>query len=122
MPVRWSDSGKYEIVSDFPLQGSSQHQTTQMNQAIEMMLKQANYKAGNVTVQFQPCDDSTAAGRHVGLRRHARRTPTRTRVIASVIGVIGTFNSGCAELEIPVLNQARAARSPWSARPTRGPA
>ena len=70
-------SGKYEIVSDFPLQGSSQHQTNQMNQAIEMILKQDNYKAGNVTVQFQPCDDSTAQLAR-GIPVRAARTPTRT--------------------------------------------
>ena len=35
----------------------------------------------------------------------------RVRRDASVIGVLGTFNSGCAELEIPVLNQAPGGRS-----------
>ena len=73
------------------------------------MLKQHDYKAGKYTIQYQSCDDSTAAGRHVGLRRRARPTPTRTRRNSSVIGVIGTFNSGCAELEVPVLNRAPAA-------------
>jgi branched-chain amino acid transport system substrate-binding protein len=29
-----------------------------------------------------------------------------TPVTADLIGVIGTFNSGCAAIEIPVLNQA----------------
>ena len=36
----------------------------------------------------------------------ARRTPRRTPATRSVVGVIGTFNSGCAAIEIPVLNQA----------------
>ena len=30
----------------------------------------------------------------------------RLRANDKVIGVIGTFNSGCAAIEIPVLNQA----------------
>ena len=34
-------SGKYEIVSDLPMQGASSHQTKQMVQAIEMTLKGA---------------------------------------------------------------------------------
>jgi len=98
-------SGKYEIVSDFPLQGSSQHQTNQMNQAIEMILKQDNYKAGNVTLQFQPCDDSTAQLGSWDSGTCSSNANAYARD-ASVIGVLGTFNSGCAELEIPVLNQA----------------
>ena len=98
-------SGKYEIVSDFPLQGASQHQTNQMNQAIEMELKNANYKAGNVTLQFQPCDDSTAQLGSWDSGTCSSNAQAYARD-ASVIGVLGTFNSGCAELEIPVLNQA----------------
>src|SRR5881398_3120735 len=53
-------SGKYEIVSELPMQGASSHQTKQMVQAIEMTLEQNNWKAGNVTLQYQACDDSTA--------------------------------------------------------------
>jgi branched-chain amino acid transport system substrate-binding protein len=98
-------SGKYEIVSDFPLQGSSQHQTNQMNQAIELVLKQNNYKAGNVSLQFQPCDDSTAQLGSWDSGTCSSNANAYARD-ASVIGVLGTFNSGCAELEVPVLNQA----------------
>ena len=36
----------------------------------------------------------------------ARRTPRRTPANEKLVGVIGTFNSGCAAIEIPVLNQA----------------
>src|SRR5437879_6390628 len=53
-------SGKYEIVSDLPLQGASSHQTKQMVQAIELVLKQNNYKVNGMTIQYQACDDSTA--------------------------------------------------------------
>ena len=41
-----------------------------------------------------------------GTRASARRTPTPTPPTRRSIGVIGTFNSGCAAIEIPVLNQA----------------
>jgi branched-chain amino acid transport system substrate-binding protein len=98
-------SGKYTIASDFPLQGSSQHQTTQMNQAIQLILEQNNWKAGNYTLQFQPCDDSTA---QLGSWDSATCSSNANAYAntSSVIGVIGTFNSGCAELEVPVANQA----------------
>jgi branched-chain amino acid transport system substrate-binding protein len=98
-------SGKYEIVSDFPMQGASSHQTKQMVQAIELVLKQNHYKAGNYTLQYQACDDSTAqAGTWDSATCSANANAYAQD--ASVIGNIGTFNSGCAELEVPVLNRA----------------
>jgi branched-chain amino acid transport system substrate-binding protein len=97
--------GKYEIVSDLPMQGASSHQTKQMVQAIELILKEHNYTINGMTLQYQACDDSTAQA--------GTWDPTACSANAnayaqdsSVIGVIGTFNSGCAELEIPVLNRA----------------
>ncbi len=98
-------SGKYTIASDFPLQGSSQHQTVQMNQAIQLVLEQHHWKAGDKTLQFQACDDSTAQlGSWDSATCSANANAYATT--PSVIGVIGTFNSGCAELEVPVANQA----------------
>ena len=94
-------SGKYEIVSDLPLQGASSHQTKQMVQAIEMTLKQNNYKVNGMTIQYQACDDSTAqAGTWDSATCSANANAYAQD--ASVIGVLGTLNSGCAELEIPV--------------------
>jgi len=97
--------GDYTIVSDLPLQGSSKHQTDQMNQAIEMVLEQHGWKAGDKTLQFQACDDSTA---QLGSWDSATCSSNANAYASteSVIGVLGTFNSGCAELEAPVLNQA----------------
>jgi branched-chain amino acid transport system substrate-binding protein len=97
--------GQYEIVSDLPMQGASSHQTKQMVQAIEMTLEQNNWKAGNVTLQYQACDDSTAqAGTWDSATCSANANAYAQDT--SVIGNIGTFNSGCAELEAPVLNRA----------------
>jgi len=97
--------GQFTIVSDFPLQGSSKLQTDQINDAIQLVLEQHNFKAGKYTLQFQKCDDSTA---QLGSWNSATCTAnanayTRT---TSVIGILGTFNSGCAELEVPVANRA----------------
>jgi branched-chain amino acid transport system substrate-binding protein len=97
--------GQYEIVSDLPMQGASSHQTKQMVQAIEMTLEQNHWKAGNVTLQYQACDDSTA---QAGTWDSATCSANANAYAQdpSVIGNIGTFNSGCAELEVPVLNRA----------------
>jgi branched-chain amino acid transport system substrate-binding protein len=96
--------GDLTIVSDLPLQGASRLQTTQMVSAIQYVLKQKNYKAGKYTVQYQSCDDATAqAGKW-----DSATCSANARAYAQakdVIGVIGTFNSGCAEIEIPVLNK-----------------
>jgi branched-chain amino acid transport system substrate-binding protein len=98
-------SGKYEIVSDLPMQGANSHQTKQMVQAIEMILEQHNYKINGMTVQYQACDDSTA---QAGTWDSATCSANANAYAQdpSVIGVLGTLNSGCAELEIPVLNRA----------------
>ena len=53
-------SGKYLIASDLPLQGSGRAQTIQMTQAIAFELQQHGWKAGNYTLAYQSCDDSTA--------------------------------------------------------------
>jgi len=98
-------SGKYEIVSDLPMQGASSHQTKQMVQAVEMVLKQNNYKINGMTIQYQACDDSTAqAGTWDSATCSANANAYAQDT--SVIGNIGTFNSGCAELQAPVLNRA----------------
>jgi branched-chain amino acid transport system substrate-binding protein len=98
-------SGKYEIVSDLPMQGANSHQTKQMVQAIELVLKQHNYKINGMTLQYQACDDSTAqAGTWDSATCSANGNAYAQD--ASVIGVLGTLNSGCAELEIPLLNRA----------------
>jgi branched-chain amino acid transport system substrate-binding protein len=93
------------VASDFPLQGSSRTQTIQIVEAIRYLLEEQNYKAGDHNVAFQSCDDSTAqAGKW-----DSGKCSTNGQAYAgneSVVGVIGTFNSGCAAIVIPILNQA----------------
>ena len=100
-------SGKpdYIVPSDLPLQGSGRTQTIEMTNAIRFVLKQANFKAGKYTVGYQSCDDSTAqAGKWESSRCSANANAYAQN--KSVIAVIGTLNSGCAEIEIPILNRA----------------
>jgi branched-chain amino acid transport system substrate-binding protein len=93
------------IASDLPLQGSSRTQTLQIVGAIRYLLQQRNWKAGDLNVAFQSCDDSTAqAGKWDPGKcsQNANAYAGNEKLVA----VIGTFNSGCAQVEIPVLNQA----------------
>jgi branched-chain amino acid transport system substrate-binding protein len=93
------------IATDLPMQGSSRTQTLQMVGAVRQVLGQAGWKAGDLNVAFQSCDDATAqAGKwdpgKCGQNANAYAGNE------SLVGVLGTFNSGCAAVEIPVLNQA----------------
>ena len=96
---------EFLIASDLPMQGSSRRQTVQMVQAIRYVLDQRNWKAGEYNIAYQVCDDATAqAGKW-----DSGKCNQNAQAYAgndSVIGVIGTFNSGCAAIEAPVLNQA----------------
>lgn len=95
----------YLVVSDLPLQGASRSQTVQINDAIRSQLKTAGFKAGDYNIGFQACDDATAqAGKW-----DSGKCSTNANAYAAndkVIGIIGTFNSGCAGIIIPVVNQA----------------
>ena len=93
------------LASDFPLQGSSRTQTTQIVEAIRFLLEQQDWKAGDHNIAYQSCDDATAqAGKW-----DSGKCSTNAQAYAGnekVVGVIGTFNSGCAAIVIPVLNNA----------------
>jgi len=93
------------IASDLPLQGSSRTQTVQMTEAIRKVLKDAGYKAGDVNVAYQSCDDSTAQAAKWDSAK-CNQNAQEYASNESVIGVVGTFNSGCAAIVIPVLNEA----------------
>ena len=106
-PLQFKGSGSpdYLIASDLPKQGGSRTQTVQMAKAIAYVLDQQNWKAGKYNIAYQDCDDSTAQlGKwdpdKCSANAHAYASNSK------LLGVIGTFNSGCAAIEIPVLNQA----------------
>jgi branched-chain amino acid transport system substrate-binding protein len=106
-PVVYKGSGTpdYIIASDLPLQGAIRKQTVQISRAILWALAQKGYKAGSLNICYQSCDDSTAqAGAW-----DSGKCATNGRLYASnrsVIGVVGTFNSGCAKIIVPILNRA----------------
>ena len=98
-------SGNLLIASDLPLQGSGRTQTTQMTRAIKFIFAQHGWKAGKYSIAYQSCDDSTAqAGKWDSGKASANANAYAQN--SSVAGVIGTFNSGAAEIEIPILNRA----------------
>jgi len=106
-PLQYGGNGTPEalVVSDLPLQGDSKQRSRQMNDAIRLVLEGSKWQAGGVKVGFQACDDSSAK---TGLWTKAQcQANARTYAAnASVLAVIGTYNSGCAEAMIPILGRA----------------
>ena len=96
---------EYIIASDFPLQGSSRTQTEQIVAAIRYELGQRDWKAGDYKIGFQSCDDATA---QAGKWDSGKCSQNANAYAANdkVLGIVGTFNSGCAAIIIPVVNQA----------------
>jgi len=106
-PVVYKGSGSPDFIipSDLPLQGAIRHQTVQISRAMIWALANAGWKAGPYKIGYQSCDDSTAQTGGWDTAKCA----TNAHLYAndkSVIGVLGTFNSGCAKIEVPVLNRA----------------
>jgi branched-chain amino acid transport system substrate-binding protein len=106
-PIVYKGSGKpdYIIASDLPLQGAIRKQTVQISRAMIWALQQKSFKAGNWKIGYQSCDDSTAQAGGWDTAKcatNARLFATNTAVMA----VVGTFNSGCAKIEVPILNRA----------------
>jgi branched-chain amino acid transport system substrate-binding protein len=106
-PIQYGGSGAAEalVVSDLPLQGDSRQRSQQMNDAIRLVLEGANWKAGGTRVGFQACDDSEA---DTGLwsKQQCQSNARAYAADPSVLGVVGTYNSGCAEAIVPILSQA----------------
>jgi branched-chain amino acid transport system substrate-binding protein len=94
-----------KIVSDLPMQGANRQQTTTMVNAIKMAIEQRGGKAGDVKIEYEALDDATA---QTGEWNEAKCAENAQKAAQDeeIVGWIGPFNSGCAQVEIPILNQA----------------
>jgi branched-chain amino acid transport system substrate-binding protein len=90
---------------DLPFQGAAQNASDDTYKAMQLYLEQAGGKAGNYKVELKKYDDSTAAK---GAWDDATCAKNANDHVANAneVAVMGTYNSGCAKLEAPVLNQA----------------
>ncbi len=104
-PIQGSSSADFLIASDLPLQGAGRTQTIEMTKAINFVLKSHGYKAGDHTVAYQSCDDSTAQAGKWDSGKVSANANAYARNPA-LLGVVGTFNSGAAQIMIPILNRA----------------
>lgn len=97
-------SSKLIISSDLPLQGSAKDANDSTNNALKLYLEQVGYKAGKYDLAFQSYDDATAA---TGSWSDAQCAANAQKHVQNTneIAVMGTYNSGCAKIIVPVLNQ-----------------
>jgi branched-chain amino acid transport system substrate-binding protein len=92
------------ISTDLPLQGASASTSQSTNQLIQLYLDSIGGKAGKYNIKLKTYDDSTAAK---GAWDDAACAKNATDHVANTneVAVMGTFNSGCAKIEVPTLNQ-----------------
>jgi branched-chain amino acid transport system substrate-binding protein len=92
------------VSSDLPLQGASADASKDTNLAMQLYLKQQGGKAGKFNITLKEYDDSTAAKGGWDDATCAKNAQDHVSN-AKEVAVMGTYNSGCAKIEIPVLNQ-----------------
>jgi branched-chain amino acid transport system substrate-binding protein len=100
-----SSGNTVDIYSDMPLIGSSTSQTNPLVNGEKLALSQAGDKAGKFTVNFTSLNNATASAGEWD----PTQTAANARKVASdpkSVFYIGEFNSGAAEVSIPILNQA----------------
>jgi branched-chain amino acid transport system substrate-binding protein len=106
-PVEYTPPGSPDaiIATDLPMQGASAQRSAQMKAAVFLTLKRRGFKAGSLSIGLQACDDSDAvSGAWVPATCDANAAAYAAD--PSVLGVVGTYNSGCAQRIVPVLNRA----------------
>jgi ABC-type branched-subunit amino acid transport system substrate-binding protein/DNA-binding beta-propeller fold protein YncE len=108
-PVEFADNGspRFLIVSDLPLQAPSLVPSLQFSDAVRFVLARHDFRAGRYSVGYQSCDTSSVASVHGGTPATCRRNARAFANAPAVVGVIGPYTSGCASVELPILNAAR---------------
>ncbi|WP_088312608.1 branched-chain amino acid ABC transporter substrate-binding protein [Kineosporia sp. R_H_3] len=92
------------IGTDLPLQGAPKDASDATNKLIQLYLDKIGSKAGAYTIKLRIYDDSTAAK---GSWDDAQCAKNGAAHVAATdeIAVMGAFNSGCAKILVPILNQ-----------------
>ena len=97
-------AGALVVSSDLPLQGASADASNDTINALKLILEQQGGKAGKYSITLKSYDDSTAAKGGWDDATCAKNAGDHVSNKAEV-AVMGTYNSGCAKIQVPVLNQ-----------------
>jgi hypothetical protein len=100
-----SGPGKPDVViaSDLALQLGEAPRA--MADAIENVLERHDFRAGRFSVGYRSCDDSNTQSGDFD-RRICASNANAYADAPELVAVIGTYNSACAQIEIPILNSA----------------
>ena len=102
---RGDDPPRFLLVSDLPLQGGARPYSQAMVDGMRHVLRQRGFESGGYTVGFQSCDASTAQSGDSDFFRCGSNAKAYARNL-SVIGVVGSYQSPCSYLQIPIANEA----------------
>lgn len=94
------------VVADFPRRGVGAQSTRLMIDAIEHVFRQRGFRAGSHRVGYQACNDTI--GNEPYDEALCRRNAQTYVSAKDVVGIIGPWNSGCAEEQIPIVSRRDA--------------
>jgi branched-chain amino acid transport system substrate-binding protein len=113
-PVTTSWCGKVEslaenpellITSDLPLGGPNAKVARTMADAIRLVLRHHQFEAGPYSLGYQSCNHGSTKSPGFDFGRCAANAQAFAAT-PRVVGVIGTYNSPCAMVEVPIANRA----------------
>jgi branched-chain amino acid transport system substrate-binding protein len=93
------------IASDLPLQGPDSATPRALEDAIRFVLDQRHFRAGEHTVGYQSCDDSTLETGGFELRKCAANASAYAQA-RQLVAVIGSWSSFCTQVQLSVVNRA----------------
>ena len=107
-PLLYEGEGEPEVivVSDLPRRGIGAETTELMVGAIESVLRKREFRAGELRVGYQSCNDTV--GDEPFDAALCRRNASAYVDEEDVVGIVGPWNSACAVEQIPIVSRRAA--------------
>ena len=107
-PLLYEGEGEPDVivVSDLPRRGVGAETTELMVGAIEFVVRKREFRAGELRVGYQSCNDTV--GDEPFDPSLCRRNASAYVDTEDVVGIVGPWNSACAELQIPIVSRREA--------------
>lgn len=97
--------GSLKVVSSLPRTGSANAQTTSMVNGIRMAIAEVGGKIDGYEILYEDWDDASPQRGNWDPAVEAQNANKAARD-PSIVGYIGTFNSGASKISMPILNRA----------------
>ncbi len=107
-PLLYEGEGEPDVivVSDLPRRGIGAETTELMVDAIEFVLRKRAFRAGELRVGYQSCNDTV--GDEPFDPSLCRRNAEAYVDNRDVVGIVGPWNSACAQEQIPIVSTRAA--------------